>query len=233
MKPLALWSHELRRAGPAALLAAPILATLTSLFAVFSTELGTRDGVTEWFLLGAVEMGIPLVAGMAAASLLGQDRALELQLTFPRRYRGTVLRRLTVAFGAVAGSSLICSAVLLAAGWRNLSPDYPASLTGQLTWLAPTLWLAALGLFAAAVLRSTAGATTVVAFVWGLQQLTTAILQENHVTRLLYLFDTTRGTVPEDWLWNRFTLLATALPLLAVAWYLLGDTEWVKGGGSE
>ncbi|WP_406318779.1 hypothetical protein OHA77_15315 [Streptosporangium sp. NBC_01639] len=233
MRPLGLWSHEIRRAGPTALLAPPVLVLLIALLAGFGTRLGSREGNTAWFLMTAMETGVPLVAGLAAASLVGRDRAVELQLTLPTGYRSTLLRRLVVTVGWTALCALAASALLIATGWWEVLPGAPGGLTGQLTWLSPTLWLAALGLLAAVALRNTAAATSLIAFLWVLEQVLSSAMQESTAPRLLHLFATTRGTAPGDWLPNRLTLLATALLLAAAAWPLLGNAERILGGETE
>ncbi|WP_031161010.1 hypothetical protein [Streptosporangium roseum] len=233
MKPLDLWSHEIRRAGLSALLAPPALVVLMALLAAFGARLGSREGNTAWFLLGAVETGIPLVAGTATASLIGRDRAVELQFTLPTGYRSTLLRRLAVTVGWAGLCALAASALLIATGWWDLMPGVPGGLTGQLTWLSPLLWLSALGLLAAVAFRSASAATAVVGAVWVFGQVFHGVLQANPVSRPLALFATTYGTPPGEWLPNRLTLLSTAVLLLAAAWPLLGDAERTLGGETE
>ncbi|WP_405139806.1 hypothetical protein OG589_24160 [Sphaerisporangium sp. NBC_01403] len=233
MKRLDLWSYEIGRAGPAALVVPPVIVLLTGLLAVFGGRLGSREGATAWMILGTVEAGFPLVTGIAAASLIGRDHAVELQLTLPSRYRVTLLRRLAVTFGWTAVCASAGSVLFIATGWWDVLPGTPDGLAGQLTWLAPTLWLTALGLLAAAVFRSTVAATTTVAMVWLLEQIATDALRGNAVSRWLYLFATSHRPVSADWLGNRVTLLVTAILLLVAAWPLLGDTERVLGGETE
>ncbi|ACZ84168.1 hypothetical protein [Streptosporangium roseum] len=233
MKPLDLWSHEIRRAGPAAMLAPPALVVLIALLAAFGTRLGSREGNTAWFLLGAVETGIPLLTGTAAASLIGRDRAVELQLTLPTGYRSTLLRRLAVTAGWSCLCALAASALLTVTGWWDLMPGVPGGLTGQLTWLSPMLWLSALGLLAAVALRSASAAAAVVGAVWVFGQVFHGVLQANPVSRSLALFATTYGTPPGEWLPNRLTLLSTAPLFLAAAWLLLGAAERTLGGETE
>ncbi|MEV0972222.1 hypothetical protein [Microtetraspora glauca] len=233
MKPLDLWAHELRRAGPAALAGAPALVLLMALLAILGARLGSRESTTAFMLAGALEWVIPLITGMAAASSLGRDQAVELQLTLPVGYRSTVLRRLAVMAGWTGLCAAAGSAVLAVGGWWGLVPDAPGGPAVQLTWLAPALWLAALGLLASAAFRSTVAATTTVAFVWVIELMFPGPLQASLPSRLLYLFATTRGMVPDDWTANRVVLLCSALPLVAAAWFLLGDAERVLGGETE
>ncbi|GAA2871561.1 hypothetical protein GCM10010517_31860 [Streptosporangium fragile] len=232
MRPFDLWSHEIRRAGPGALAAPPVLLLAITLMIVCN-GFGAHEGSAAWMLLVLIEAGAPLVVGIAAASMIGSDRMLELQLTAPTSYRSTLLRRLAVTLGWTGVCTMAGSALVIATGWWDRLGDAPQGLSAQLTWLSPALWMAALGLFASAALRSGVAATTLLAFLWLAEQMFGAALQENPVTRLISLFATTQKITPEDWLPNRLTLLATALLLAAAAWYLLGDTERILGGEKE
>src|SRR5690349_19485785 len=91
---MSLWRYEVRRAGPAALLGPPIAVAVGIAAALANPQ--PDDQTTARILLGALEMAIPLAAGVACASLIGRDPAVELQLTAPTPYRVTVLRRMTV-----------------------------------------------------------------------------------------------------------------------------------------
>jgi hypothetical protein len=233
MRSLDLWSHEIKRAGPAALLAPPALVLLVVFLVAFGAQLGSREGNTAWFLMTILETGVPLLPGIAAASLIGRDHAVELQLTLPRGYRSTLLRRLAVMVGWTALCALVTSALLIVTGWWDLLPAASHGLAGQLAWLSPMLWLTALGLLAAATLRSTAAAAAIISFVWLFEQMLAHLFQENQMLRLLHLFATTHGTVPGDWLPNRLTLLSIAVLLTAAAWPLLGDAERILGGEVE
>ncbi|GAA3087799.1 hypothetical protein [Streptosporangium carneum] len=233
MKRLDLWSHEIRRAGPTALLGPPALVVLAVLLAAFGTRIGSREGNTARFLVAFVEMGIPLLTGLLAASLVGRDRAVELRLALPSAYRATLLRRLAVTVGWAGVCALAISALLTAGGWWERLPLSPGGVAGQLAWLSPTLWLTALGLLAYAASRTTVAATATVALVWVVEQALSEALRDNPASRWLYLFATTRGVADGDWLPNRLVLLATALPLAVAAWFLLGDVERFLGGEDE
>lgn len=225
MKPLDLWRHEARRAGLPALLGPPVLAVLILLLTLFGTRLGARVENTDRFALLALEAGIPLLAGVAAAALPG-DPLSELRLTVPRGYRAAVLRRLAVMLGVAALSALTVSVVLMATGRWWFGHTGP---TGQLLWLSPMLWLATLGLLTAAALRGTAAATSVVGAVWTVEL---GGLLSGHGW---HRFFTTSAwpADPAGWPVSRLVLLSTAVPLAVGAWLLLGNAERVLGGDPE
>ena len=222
MRPLSLWRHEVRRAGWAALLTPPIAAAIVVGAAVDgAARLGQPSRDTAHILQSLLEMALPLAAGVGAASLVGRDPAIELQLTLPTPYRATILRRLVVTAGWVAVTALSVAAVMVASGWWDRWPAAHQPLAGQLTWLAPTLCLAGLGLLAGALSGSPASATSVVVALWFFDLAAGSLLQEHRWSRLLYLFATTRGTVEADWTANRLTLLAAGAAMTSAGWLLL------------
>lgn len=231
MRPLPLWRYEIRRAGWAAVLAPPLVAAVAALLAVVDS--GAEQGGVTRNLFATLEMGLPLVAGIGAASLVGRDPAAELQLTVPTPYRATLLRRLAVVVGWTALTALLIAAILLAAGGWDDRPQAHGAVVGQLVWLAPTLWLAALGFLAGAAFGSPAAAAGLVAVLWILEQTFPGAVQEHRWSRLLYLFATNRGAVPADWTGNRLTLLATAIVLGSAAWLLLRRIERLVRGETE
>lgn len=232
MRPLALWRFEVRRAGWAALLTPPVAVGLTLFLVVAGATSGTSQVNTARSLFALMEMAIPLAAGIGAASLIGHDPGVEWQLTLPTPYRATLLRRFGVTLGWTVLVAGALAAGLVTTGWWDRVPDNHGALAGQLLWLAPTLWLGAAGLLAGALLRNPAAASGLVAGVWILQQVLAGPVQEHHWSRLLYLFASTRGTVPADWAANRLTLVASAICLAGIAWLLLGRPERLLRGGA-
>ncbi|MBM2614667.1 hypothetical protein JIG36_03745 [Actinoplanes sp. LDG1-06] len=223
MRPKTLWRYEVRRAGWTAVLGPPLAVALGVAAAVASPVAG--DATTARILLGALEMAVPLTAGVACASLIGRDPAVEIQLAVPTPYRETLLRRTVVTLGWAALVAAVTAGALIATGWWARWPDNHGPLTGQLTWVAPTLALGGLGLAAAALTRSPAAAGALVTTVWAVQQFFAGAAQQHLPGRLLYLFATTRGADPEAWTANRLTLLATAAALLTLAVVVLGRSE--------
>ena len=231
MRPLTLWRHEARRAGWAALLGPPIAVALGVAAALANPLPGERT--TARILLGALEMAVPLAAGVACASLVGPDPAAELQLAAPTQYRITLLRRMAVTLGWTATVAALMSVVLIATGWWARWPANHGVLAGQLTWVAPTLGLSGLGFAAGAVFRSPAAAGALVTTLWAIQQFFADFAQQHLAGRLLYLFATTRGTVPGDWAANRLALIGAGAALTAVALLVLGRSERLIHGEDE
>jgi hypothetical protein len=231
VRPLTLWRYEARRAGWTALLGPPIAVALGVSAALAYRSSG--DATTARILLGAVEMALPLTAGVAGASLVGRDPAVELQLAAPAPYRITLLRRMVVTLGWAAVVAGLTAAVLIATGWWARWPANHGPFAGQLTWAAPTVGLAALGVAAGAVFRSPAAAGALVTTLWGIQQFFAEQVQQHLPGRLLYLFATTRGAVPGDWIANRLTLLGAAAALVALALVVLAGSERLIGEEDE
>jgi len=223
VRPLTLWQYEARRAGWAALLGPPIAVAAGVAAALANPQPG--DTSTARILLGALEMAIPLTAGVTSASLVGRDPAVELQLTAPMPYRATLLRRLAVTLLWTATVAAVMAVVLIATGWWERWPANHGAFAGQLTWLAPTLGLSGVGFIAGAVFRSPATAGALVTTLWAFQQFFAGLAQQHRPGRLLYLFATTRGAVPGDWAANRLTLLGAGAALIAVALVVLGRSE--------
>jgi hypothetical protein len=231
VRPLTLWRYEARRAGWVALLGPPIAVALAVAAALANPLPG--DASTARVLLGGLEMAVPLAAGVSCASLVGRDPAVELQLAAPTPYRVTLLRRMAVSLGWAAVVAGATAAVLIATGWWARWPANHGPVAGQLTWLAPTAGLGAVGFAAGAAFRSPAAAGALVATLWALQQFFADLVQQHLPGRLLYLFATTRGAVPGDWTANRLVLLGTAVALVALALVVLARKERLIGEEDE
>jgi hypothetical protein len=225
VRPIDLWRYEVRRAGWTALLTPPVATAALVLLALLD-----GGGAEDRNLLAALEMALPLAAGVGAASLVGRDQAVELQLTMPTSYRSTLLRRLTVTLGWTALLAVLVVGVLVTAGWL---PEDRDVRSGQLIWLAPTVWLGGLGFLAGAAFRSPAAAAGLVTTWWIVQQVFPGLLQGRDWSRPLFLFATTRGAAPEDWTANRLTLVTTAAVLGGLGWLLLGRVERLLRGEAE
>jgi hypothetical protein len=222
MRPPSLWRHEVRRTGWAALLAPLLTAgTLVVVAVDGAARLDQPSANTALALQSLLEVWLPLAAGVGAASLVGRDPAVELQLTLPTTYRTTILRRLVVTTGWVALIALTAAVVMVVSGWWHRWPGVHPALAGQLTWLAPTLCLSGLALLVGSLSGSPALTTSVVAALWVFNHAAADLLQEHRWSRVLYLFATTRGTVEADWTTNRLTLLGAGAAMTASGWLLL------------
>jgi hypothetical protein len=231
VRPLTLWRYEVRRAGWAALLGPPVAVVLGASLGLAGTL--SSEATTARVLLGTLEMAVPLAAGVGCASLVGRDPATEIQLTVPTPYRFTLLRRLVVTLGWAAAVAALAAVVLIATGWWERWPANHGTLAGQLTWLAPTLGLGAVGFAAGAAFRGPAAAGAVVTSLWILQQVFADLVQQHYPGRLLYLFATTGGAVPGDWAANRLTLIGVAAVLIVLALVVLDRRERLIGEGDQ
>jgi hypothetical protein len=137
----------------------------------------------------------------------------------------------TVGWAAVVAA--LTAVVLIATGWWERWPANHGAFAGQLTWLAPTLGLCAVGFAAGALFRSPAAAGAVVTSLWIFQQVFADLAQQHHPGRMLYLFATTRGAVPGDWTANRLTLIGVAAILIALALVVLDRAERLIGEGDQ
>ncbi len=227
MTPLALWRHEVRRTGWAAPVTLAVNAAFVLLLAVLQGS--GNEAATARTLLAVLEMGMPLAAGVVAASLVGRDVVVELQVSVLRAYRSTLLRRLAVAFAWTTVIAVGTTVALTVSGWWYRWPLAPEPALGQLTWLAPTLWLVGLGFLLGALLRSPAAAGGLVAAVWLGQQVMAGVMQEWAGSRLVFLFATTRGG-GENWLANRLVLLTSGAALLVSGWLVLTRVERLVRG---
>lgn len=223
---IALWRYEVRRAGWAAPLSPLMCAALLLVLAAFQEG----DSATARLLFGVLEVAIPLAAGVVAASLVGRDPAVELQLSVVRGYRTTLLRRLTIGFGWAAALALVVAVALAVSGWWYRLPAAPNPVAGQLVWLAPTLWLSGFGFLLGALLRNPAAAGGMVAGMWTVSLVFSTAFESHALLRPLYLFTTTLAVVDDTWLANRLVLLATGAAMLTVGWLLLARTERLLTG---
>jgi hypothetical protein len=225
MTPLALWRHEVRRTGWAALLTPPVCTALIGLLGVLQA-LGSGNSLTTARTLQAMlTQSVPLAVGVVAASLVGRDPAVELQLSVLRDYRTTLLRRLAVSFAWATVIAVVVTVALVGAGWWYRLPSTPGPLTGQLTWLAPSAALGGLGFALAALSRNAAVAGGLVAGVWIVQLVVGGSMQG-----VLGLFDLSATGDDGTWLVNRLVLLVAGVVLLVVGWRVLARVERLVRG---
>jgi hypothetical protein len=202
------------------------LAVAGALMAAFGVQHSERQR-----LLGVgVEIVTPLVAALPVAWMIAREPAIELQLSVPRPYPGTVMRRLAIA---VAWSWLLCFAIaglLWVAGWWRQPHGF---WQAQLTWLSPLMWLVAAATLVV-LLRSPSAAGGLIAVLWLLEIVLSGAFLSSRPLRNLELFATTfAGPAAPFWLSNRLLLFALALLMLALAAWALGRSELLLAAARE
>lgn len=198
-------------------------------------------------LSASLEIILPLAAGIVVATITSHDPAIELQLSMPKRYDRTALGRLAIIAGWTIIIALISSISVFALKLAFVPQmSQPSSaplqfLTGQLTWIAPLLWLVALGLCLALLLRSRAASGALLGGIWIVEIIFKDYFAATSWLHPVFLFPTTLlplvGPLPQaifnSWLSNRFELIGTALVLLLLGWLLLHNPEGLLKTSSE
>lgn len=219
---LDVWRHELRILGPV-LFAIPVgLALFLAVLTVMMFVGNVNHTFIALLLIAGIEACLPLAAGILLATVTMQDASLELLLTMPIAYRAIAFAR----FLLILGWTLLVNLVATLAMYAFLPWASPKPLAaGQLTWLAPSLWLAGAGILLALLLRSRASSGAVLGCVWIIQLVFHGYFAQNGWTQPWFLFATLYTPGAPFWLANRFELIATALVLLAAAWWFLRNPE--------
>ena len=175
----------------------------------------------------SLEVLLPMAAGVVVATVATYDRALELQLTMPRKYHHTVYGRFLFILLWSALVSLLTGFLLYLFNYWRL-PGQIANwnqpwqfLAWQLTWISSTLWLVALSLVLALLLRSRAASGALVCALSIAELLFHDYFMSNAPLHPIFLFPLTFDPGANYWLTNRLELLAMAVVLLALAWWLL------------
>lgn len=222
--------YELRLLGKPVFLT-PLLVIIC--FALFMALV--NRGVTSYTMaraLGAsLEVLLPMAAGVVVATIATYDRAIELQLTMPRRYHRTANARFLLILLWSALIALLTSALLLAFNhWRLPTQIAHWSqpwqfLAWQLTWLSSMLWLVACGLMLSLLIRSRSASGALLGIFAIMQVIFHGGFDENALLHPIYLFPLTFTPDANYWLANRFELLGMAAVLLVLAWFLLRRPE--------
>lgn len=179
-----------------------------------------------------LEMGLPLAAGLAAATTVVNDPAVAIQLALPTHYRTTVLRRLALSVGWTAIVALASASALRITGlWQLGVPE--SFVVGQLIWLAPLLWMVALGAVLALLLRSRTAASAVLGGLWLAENVFAQIITSVDLTRAFFLFATTYTPGADYWLDNRLFLIGSSLVLAFGMVLALRDGEYLLTGSDE
>jgi hypothetical protein len=230
------WRHEARRAGPLALIGPQVLLVSGAGFLVLVNAVHQPVGRIAGSLLEAV---LPLGAAIATAGLFGTDPALEVHLSLPARYRGTLARRFAVTLGACAATAWAGTTVF---SGLNTWHAPTGVFTVQLVWLIPLAVLCAVAGAVAAVTGSGKIATGVVAGLWVAEEYLKDALIAPSWAQPLYLFATARanafpylvhGEVTRAWFINRAVLAAVASTLIALVWGALSGPHRLLEKGEK
>lgn len=236
--------YELKLMGKRVTLT-PLLVMLG--FALIALFLHYRAVDPARTLSASLEIIIPLAAGIVVATITSQDNAIELQLTMPKKYDRTVLRRLVIIFGWTVCIALLSSIIIYALKLKYIPLSSPSEslilqfLTQVLTWLAPLLWLIDIGVCLALLLRSRSASSALLGGIWIFEIIFKDYIAVNSWLHPVFLFPTTLlplvGSIPQQyfdlWLTTRLELLGTAFILLLIGWLLLRNPEGLLKTASE
>lgn len=218
------WRQELRRIGWVGLygpLAAVALGAVFSVGAALLHMGGQINGIQR----GMLDF-LWLSAGLSAAALAGEDRALELQLSLPTPFRVTVGRRLTIALvwlavvaAALAGYLAVSGRDLRIGAWNE-----------QLAWLAPCAVMAAVGALARVTLRSSPASFGLIGVVWIFFEILPPSMARLALVRPWLLRYPIVLASPEGWYLNRALLVGIALAAALGAHLALGRPDRLLEG---
>jgi hypothetical protein len=215
--------HEVRILGPILFMIPIAVAVAMAAFTVMMFAGHVAHTFIGNMLIGSLEALLPLVVGILLARTAIQDASLELLLTVRTPYRYVVLRRCTlilvwtmfVEIGATV-------ALYVFLPWAPREPF----LQGQLTWLSPLLWFAAIGIMGALLLRSQVNCVALFASVWLIELSFHSYFTKSNWLQPWFLPATLFASKAPFWLTNRIELLITALVLSIAAWFYLHHPEW-------
>jgi hypothetical protein len=231
------WRYDFKLIGRVAFLT-PLLMMVG--FALIAVLLHTIGVAPARFLSSGLEMFLPVAAGVIVATTCLHDPALEVQLTLPRSYATTTLRRLFLFTGWTACVALLSSG-LIALFHLGYPPQQIQSwplafqiIAMQMIWLAPLAWFIGLGLCLALLMHSRTASGALLAGIWIIESLFLgSIIDKNPWLQPVALFPTTLGPTVSYWLSSRVSILLMALLLLPLNWWLLRNTEGLLKGMSE
>ncbi|GHO70513.1 hypothetical protein KSC_094050 [Ktedonobacter sp. SOSP1-52] len=221
----------------------PIVSMLS--FGLFSFLLPYSDFVPR-FLMGGLEMILPLAAGIITVMLTSYDQAIEIQLTVPRLYHLTILRRLLLLLGWFILVGLLSSFFIAAINlsWLHINlGSLPLALSfplAQLSWLTPLVWFVCAGFCLGALLRNWVAGTTILSAIWLLEFVFKDYLRATDWLHSVFFFATSLTPIQQvtsstfgAWLTTRWQMCAIAAALLFLGWLLTHNTEAVLKSSSE
>jgi len=238
--------YEWQLAWQTMLLVPLLIVAVMATFAVLLHALGQNPAHA---LLALIEMLLPLAAGIGVATIIAQDSAVELQLTFPTAYASTALLRAELIMLATACIAALTSGVLGALGllaaptftahWNPLIP----AMAWQFVWAGPLLWLCAVGICLGLLTRSRTASGTLLGGIWLLSSIFVGVIAQTVWLRPFLLFPATLFLFPASsvsqadvttyWLVTRLWLLGIALALFALNGWLLRHSESILKGAIE
>lgn len=220
--------YEIRLLGKPVLFT-PVLVVIG--FALLLAIVNRNVIVVARSMSGGLEVLLPVAAGVIVATIVTYDRAVELQLTMPRKYHRTAQVRFFLILLWSAVVSLLTSLLLYLFNYRRL-PEQIIQwgqpwqfLTWQLTWLSSTLWLVAFGLVLSLLIRSRSASGALLCVLVVAELLFHSTMDQEAVYHPIYLFPLTFSPDAGYWLLNRFELLGIAAVLFILAWFLLRSPE--------
>ncbi|HEY0756627.1 MAG TPA: hypothetical protein VGD98_21925 [Ktedonobacteraceae bacterium] len=222
--------YELRLLGKPVFLTPPLVVIVLALLLTVVNHNVTAYTIAR-SMGGSLEILLPMAAGIVVATIATHDRAIELQLTMPRKYHRTANMRFLFILLWSSIVSLLTSALLLAFGHWNLPAQIVhwsqpwQFLAWQLTWFSSTFWLVAFGLLLSLLLRSRSASGALIGAFSFAQLVFHSAFDQYKFLHAVYLFPLTFTPGASYWLINRLELFATAAVLLVLAWFLLRRPE--------
>lgn len=221
---------ELRIIGPAAVMPAVALPITGLVLVVLLHAVGRTPKLVDSVAGLVLEAICPLGTAIAALSLVGRDRGIELVLAAPTPYRSVLPARVGIVAALGAAASLLTALAFYGTGaW----PAQESTAGIVLAWAAPMVWLGGLGLFAAVAARSPAVGSGLVGGLWLAEILGTDSMVANPVLKAQYLYTTHVHLHGAPWAVNRLALLTVGTAALAAAGALLGRPERLLGAEAQ
>ncbi len=220
--------YEIRLLGKPVVLT-PVLVIIG--FALLLAIVNRDVTIVARSMSGSLEVLLPVAAGVVVATIVTYDRAVELQLTMPRKYHRTASVRFFLILLWSAIVSLLTSLLLYLFNYRRLPAQIVhwsqpwQFLTWQLTWLSSTLWLVAFGLVLSLLIRSRSAGGALLCVFAVAELLFHDTMNQEVIYHPIYLFPLTFSPDAGYWLLNRFELLGIAAVFFILAWFLLRVPE--------
>jgi ABC-2 type transport system permease protein len=221
-----LLRHDWRRGGVPALVVPPaVLAVGAVIVALAARTHGDHRAVAVF----VVEVLLPLAAGIAAGSVVGAETALELQVSVPTRFAGTVLRRVLLVLAWTGAWSAVAASVVAGLGWWSSASELGGGMVAaQLGWAVPALALSGVAVAASAV-GGGGPAAALVSAIWIGEQTQAPWFATHPWAQRLFLFPhsgsllvpDSHGVAATAITTNRLTLAAVGVVGLVAGWLLL------------